>query len=192
MKLLFAEGEKMRRRIGVVFAIAIVMASVLTACVSTAELNSEQHTLETNVSTEEPSLIDETKDESAVDGEVTEDDICVTTESEEEKPTGYASDEIQAELIFVNDRLYVNAPVYADDDDISNDGHLPTGYERVGEVTHVENKEEPDQDYEAAHVEIGTEIYVNASEPEYIYVKYTDPEHYRRFTLASEVTAWWR
>ena len=178
-------------RLVVVHAIAIVMLFFLTACLSEGEINSRQDMVEMFVSAEESSPINETEEEGHINCEESEGDD-VPQESEKEKPTGYPKDEIQAELIFVNERLYVNAPIYVGDDNWGNGGLLPKGYEWFGEIAHIENKEEPDQDFEATHVEIGAEIYVNISEPGYIYVKYPALENYWQFTLASEVEAWWR
>ena len=68
-----------------------------------------------------------------------------------ETPTGYPVEQLQREFVFFNGKVYV----YAD----SCLASLPEHYVKVGVVQSVDNVNLPTSDYQAAHLEIGNEIY---------------------------------
>lgn len=83
---------------------------------------------------------------------------------EEITPTGYPSDEIQRQQIMYNGVLYYYTAN-------GFDNPLPDGYEFVGKVKKVDNKQEPTADWCGSHVDIGQKIYVSDN-TSVIYLEY--------------------
>ena len=77
-----------------------------------------------------------------------------TYNNEELTPTGYPSDEMQRPQIMYNGVIYF----YTAD---GFDHPLPDGYEQVGEVKEVDNRQEPVEDWCGSRVEVGQKIYVS-------------------------------
>lgn len=83
---------------------------------------------------------------------------------EEITPTGYPSDEIQRQQVMYNGVLY-----YYTANGFNNP--LPDGYEFVGEVKKVDNKQKPTADWCGSRVDIGQKIYVSDN-TSVIYLEY--------------------
>lgn len=93
--------------------------------------------------------------------------------------------EIQAVLLYVNGRLYVRSET-AMDHSISEDWPL------LGTVKEVDNRKEPAEDFHAAHLPVGTEIYEIPRNPSAIYVKDSETNLYFRMFRADMGEIWWR
>ncbi len=86
-------------------------------------------------------------------------------------PTGYPEGEIQREYVYYDDTLYV----YSD----SCRASLPENCELAGEVLIVDNMNLPQEDFAAARLAVGDEVYT-VTDQELLYVK-TGEERYERF-----------
>ena len=100
-----------------------------------------------------------------------------TYNKEELTPTGYPSDEMQRPQIMYNGVIYF----YTAD---GFDHPLPDGYEQVGEVKEVDNRQEPVEDWCGSRVEVGQKIYVS-NDTATIYVEYETG--YAEFDAASDL-----
>lgn len=78
-------------------------------------------------------------------------------------PTGYPDGEINRPMVMYNDEIYFF-------DFTGFNEPLPEGYEFVGSVESIDNLELPLENFEAARLQVGQEIY--AGDEELIYVKY--------------------
>lgn len=93
--------------------------------------------------------------------------------------------EIQAVLLYANGRLYVRSET-AMDHSISEDWPL------LGTVKEVDNRKEPAENFHAAHLPVGTEIYEIPRNPSAIYVKDSETNLYFRMFRADMGEIWWR
>ena len=100
-----------------------------------------------------------------------------TYNNEELTPTGYPSDEVQRPQIMYNGVIYF----YTAD---GFDHPLPDGYEQVGEVKEVDNRQEPVEDWCGSRVEVGQKIYVS-NDTATIYVEYETG--YAEYDAASDL-----
>ena len=96
---------------------------------------------------------------------------------DEPTPTGYPSGEVQRPQIMYNGVIYF----YTAD---GFDHPLPDGYEQVGEVKKVDNRQEPVEDWCGSRVEVGQKIYVS-NDTATIYVEYETG--YAEFDAASDL-----
>lgn len=83
---------------------------------------------------------------------------------EEITPTGYPSDEIQRQQVMYNGVLYYYTAN-------GFDNPLPDGYEFIGEVKEVDNKQEPTADWCGSRVDLGQKIYASDN-TSVIYLEY--------------------
>ena len=79
----------------------------------------------------------------------------ITTEQSDtgETPTGYPNGTLQEEYLFVNGKLYVCAYKAV------KEGRLNGEIVKLGEVTKEDDRNYPDEEFEAAHVPVGTAVY---------------------------------
>ena len=88
------------------------------------------------------------------------------------EPTGYPEGQIPAAMVRLNGILYVH------DVTDSPTGALPEGYESAGIVRHEYSYDFPMDERNAAHLEIGTQLYKNGKDPTYIYYwRYPQDRH---------------
>lgn len=82
-------------------------------------------------------------------------DNKITTEQSDtgETPTGYPDGTLQEEYLFVNGKLYVCAY------EAVKEGRLNGEIVKLGEVTKEDDRNYPDEEFEAAHVPVGTAVY---------------------------------
>ncbi len=78
--------------------------------------------------------------------------------------TGYPSGEVQISQVMYNDIIYYYTAS-------GFDNPLPDGYELVGEVNKVDNKQEPSVNWCGSRVDIGQKIYVSENAA-LIYLEY--------------------
>jgi len=93
-------------------------------------------------------------------------------------PTGYPSGEMQQPQIMYDGLLYFYFATGFEEP-------LPHGYECIGNVEGVDNKNTPKSDYYGARVELGQEIYVLPGIHDTIYVKYD--AGFARFSLKQQI-----
>lgn len=103
----------------------------------------------------------------------------------EESIRSFPEGEIQAVLLYVNGRLYARSET-AMDHSISEDWPL------LGTVKEVNNRKEPAENFHAAHLPVGTEIYEIPRNPSAIYVKDSETGLYFRMFRADMGEIWWR
>ena len=85
-----------------------------------------------------------------------------TYNNEELTPTGYPSDEVQRPQIMYNGVIYF----YTAD---GFDHPLPDGYEQVGEVKEVDNRQEPVEDWCGSRVEVGRKYMFPMIQPQFMW-----------------------
>ena len=96
-----------------------------------------------------------------------------------EEQTGYPFGEMQRPQVMYNGVIYF----YTAD---GFDHPLPDGYEQVGEVKEVDNRQEPAEDWCGSRVEVGQKIYVS-NDTAKIYVEYETG--YPEFAVVPESTS---
>jgi hypothetical protein len=100
------------------------------------------------------------------------------------KEYGYASEQVQAELVYYGGTLYVCSGNVTTRE-------LPTGYGFLTVVQSEDSYRVPDTDYAAAHLPVGTELYANMEDSKYLYVKKEGSYTYYRFIDAQYISPWW-
>ena len=141
------------------FIVLMVMVSVLTfvACAKKKSNAGSVETTPVETTTEKVSEIETTVGENE-----TTNSIIV--------PTGFPSGEVQREFLFYNGTLYVYGYEYyidVNEEEISNKWD---GYKYVGKVEKTSDTKTPNEEFEAAHLNIGASIYANAADDSKIIV----------------------
>ncbi len=81
------------------------------------------------------------------------------------EPTGYAAGEVQRTTVFYDGKLY-----WYDSDGF--DKALEKGFEMVGEVEKIDNKNLPAEEFCGSRIDMEQEIYANPADATRIFVKY--------------------
>ena len=87
-----------------------------------------------------------------------------TADNKDIVPTGYSSGEVQRPQIMYNGIIYFYTAN-------GFDNPLPEGFELVGEVNKVDNKQEPSADWNGSRVDVGQKIYAS-DDASAIYLEY--------------------
>ena len=99
---------------------------------------------------------------------------CASKTKDPSTPTGYPDGEIQQPQMMYHGQVYLYFATGFDEP-------LPDGYELVGSISFVDHDNEPTEDFHAARVDAGQEVYASEAIPDTVYLKYENG--YAQFSI---------
>lgn len=107
-----------------------------------------------------------------------------TSQADTTAPSGYASGQVQTEMVYCQGNLYVR-------EDAESLPDRPSGYSLLTTVSVSSDTVIPDTDGHAAHVPEGTAIYVGTSDTLHVFVYNESTRTYQLFIRSDQVENWW-